>query len=140
MLPGDILGVSIFGHKSSSFVFHAGPIFSQVLLADEINRATPKTRSALLESMEERQVTIEGKTRALDKSFLSLQPRIPPGNPELSRCRKICSKDCPGWSATAAIILIALCYFIGISKNAVTKQDAVQKAYLTQIKTAKLRE
>jgi len=77
MLPGDILGVSIFERKSSSFVFHAGPIFSQVLLADEINRATPKTQSALLEAMEERQVTIEGQTRALDKPFFVIATQNP---------------------------------------------------------------
>jgi len=77
MLPGDILGVSIFERKSSSFVFHAGPIFSQVLLADEINRATPKTQSALLEAMEERQVTIEGKTRALGKPFFVIATQNP---------------------------------------------------------------
>jgi MoxR-like ATPase len=77
ILPGDILGVSIFERKSSSFVFHAGPIFSQVLLADEINRATPKTQSALLEAMEERQVTIEGKTRALDKPFFVIATQNP---------------------------------------------------------------
>ena len=77
MLPGDILGVSIFERKSSTFVFHAGPIFSQVLLADEINRATPKTQSALLEAMEERQVTIEGKTRALDKPFFVIATQNP---------------------------------------------------------------
>jgi len=77
MLPGDILGVSIFERKSSSFVFHAGPIFSQVLLADEINRATPKTQSALLEAMEERQVTIEGRTRALDRPFFVIATQNP---------------------------------------------------------------
>ncbi len=69
MLPGDILGTSVFEKKSGSFVFHPGPIFTQVLLADEINRATPKTQSALLEAMEEQQVTMEGKTRALEKPF-----------------------------------------------------------------------
>ena len=65
MLPGDILGVSIFDQKTGAFHFHPGPIFTQVLLADEINRATPKTQSALLEAMEEQQVTIEGETRGL---------------------------------------------------------------------------
>jgi MoxR-like ATPase len=75
MLPGDILGVSVFERKSSSFLFHPGPIFSQVLLADEINRATPKTQSALLEAMEERQVTVEGKTRALDQPFFLFSNR-----------------------------------------------------------------
>ncbi len=77
MLPGDILGVSVFERKSSSFVFHPGPIFSQVLLADEINRATPKTQSALLEAMEERQVTTEGKTRILEKPFFVIATQNP---------------------------------------------------------------
>jgi len=69
MLPGDILGTSVFEKKTGTFVFYPGPIFTQVLLADEINRATPKTQSALLEAMEEQQVTVEGKTRSLDKPF-----------------------------------------------------------------------
>jgi len=77
MLPGDILGISVFEQKSSSFVFHPGPIFTQVLLADEINRATPKTQSALLEAMEERQVTVEGKTRALDRPFFVIATQNP---------------------------------------------------------------
>jgi len=77
MLPGDILGVSVFERKSSTFLFHPGPIFSQVLLADEINRATPKTQSALLEAMEERQVTVEGKTRALDQLFFVIATQNP---------------------------------------------------------------
>ncbi|MBW1842046.1 MAG: MoxR family ATPase [Deltaproteobacteria bacterium] len=77
MLPGDILGVSVFEKKSGSFVFHPGPIFTQVLLADEINRSTPKTQSALLEAMEERQVTVEGKTRPLDKPFFIIATQNP---------------------------------------------------------------
>jgi MoxR-like ATPase len=77
MLPGDILGVSVFERKSSSFLFHPGPIFSQVLLADEINRATPKTQSALLEAMEERQVTVEGKTRTLGQPFFVIATQNP---------------------------------------------------------------
>lgn len=77
MLPGDILGVSVFERKSSAFVFHPGPIFSQVLLADEINRATPKTQSALLEAMEERQVTVEGNTRSLEKPFFVIATQNP---------------------------------------------------------------
>ncbi len=77
MLPGDILGVSIFEQKSSSFIFHPGPVFTQVLLADEINRATPKTQSALLEAMEERQVTVEGKTRRLKKPFFVIATQNP---------------------------------------------------------------
>jgi MoxR-like ATPase len=59
LLPADILGISIFNQTTSEFSFHPGPIFSQLILADEINRTTPKTQSALLEAMEERQVTIE---------------------------------------------------------------------------------
>lgn len=69
LLPGDVLGAAIFEQHSGSFVFHPGPIFTQVLLADEINRATPKTQSALLEAMEERQVTTEGETRPLPDPF-----------------------------------------------------------------------
>lgn len=77
MLPGDILGNSIFEQKNSAFVFHPGPIFTQVLLADEINRATPKTQSALLEAMEERQVTVEGTTRLLDAPFYVIATQNP---------------------------------------------------------------
>ncbi len=69
MLPGDILGLSVFDQKAGTFHFHPGPVFTQVLLADEINRATPKTQSALLEAMEEQQVTIEGETRPLKQPF-----------------------------------------------------------------------
>jgi MoxR-like ATPase len=77
MLPGDILGVSVFEKESNSFVFHPGPIFTQVLLADEINRATPKTQSALLEAMEERQVSSEGTTRPLEKPFFVIATQNP---------------------------------------------------------------
>jgi MoxR-like ATPase len=77
MLPGDILGTAVFDRKSSSFVFHPGPIFTQVLLADEINRATPKTQSALLEAMEERQVTVEGETRRLARPFFVIATQNP---------------------------------------------------------------
>ncbi|MEW6670621.1 MAG: MoxR family ATPase [Thermodesulfobacteriota bacterium] len=77
MLPGDILGISVFDRKSSAFVFHPGPIFTQVLLADEINRATPKTQSALLEAMEERQVTTDGKTRPLEYPFFVIATQNP---------------------------------------------------------------
>src|ERR1700752_379815 len=65
LLPADILGVSVFDRERSIFKFHPGPLFSQVILADEVNRATPKAQSALLEAMEEPQVTTEGATRAL---------------------------------------------------------------------------
>ncbi len=77
MLPGDILGVSVFDKNSAAFVFHPGPVFSQVLLADEINRATPKTQSALLEAMEERQVTVEGETRLLPPPFFVIATQNP---------------------------------------------------------------
>lgn len=77
MLPGDILGVSVFEQKSGQFIFHPGPIFTQVLLSDEINRATPKTQSALLEAMEERQVTIEGETRPLALPFFVIATQNP---------------------------------------------------------------
>lgn len=65
LLPADVVGISIFNREKNGFVFHPGPVFTQVLLADEINRATPKTQSALLEAMEERQVTADGVTRDL---------------------------------------------------------------------------
>lgn len=77
MLPGDILGSSIFDQTTSSFVFHEGPIFTQVLLADEINRATPKTQSALLEAMEEGQVSIDGKTHRLAAPFFVIATQNP---------------------------------------------------------------
>jgi len=77
MLPGDILGVSIFDQHAGSFHFRPGPIFTQVLLADEINRATPKTQSALLEAMEEEQVTVEGETRQLDQPFFVIATQNP---------------------------------------------------------------
>src|SRR6187551_917191 len=65
LMPSDLSGVSIYDRGKEGFTFHPGPIFAQVLLADEINRASPKTQSALLEAMEEKQVTVEGETRAL---------------------------------------------------------------------------
>ena len=77
MLPGDILGVSIFDQNAGTFHFHPGPVFTQVLLADEINRATPKTQSALLEAMEEQQVTIEGETRPLKQPFFVIATQNP---------------------------------------------------------------
>ncbi|NVJ50506.1 MAG: MoxR family ATPase [Gammaproteobacteria bacterium] len=77
LLPADITGTSIYDRHQQSFVFHSGPIFSQVVLADEINRATPKTQSALLEAMEEQQVTIEGETRALPSPFFVIATQNP---------------------------------------------------------------
>jgi len=77
LLPADILGVSVFNQAESSFEFHPGPVFTQVLLADEINRTTPKTQSALLEAMEEGQVSVEGKTRPLPKPFFVIATQNP---------------------------------------------------------------
>jgi MoxR-like ATPase len=77
LLPSDILGLSVFDPKSGSFDFKPGPIFSHVLLADEINRSTPKTQSALLEAMSEGQVTIDGKTHALPDPFLVIATQNP---------------------------------------------------------------
>lgn len=77
LLPADILGVSIFDRDSGSFRFHPGPIFAQLILADEINRATPKTQSALLEAMEEHQVTAEGETRSLPQPFFVIATQNP---------------------------------------------------------------
>ncbi|BBM02673.1 MoxR family ATPase [Microbulbifer sp. GL-2] len=77
MLPADILGVSIFDRESSQFHFHEGPVFSQVLLADEINRSSPKTQSALLEAMEEGQVSIDGETRILPQPFFVIATQNP---------------------------------------------------------------
>ncbi|MDO8910094.1 MAG: MoxR family ATPase [Pseudohongiella sp.] len=77
LLPADILGVSVYETATGSFVFHEGPVFCQLLLADEINRATPKTQSALLEAMEEAQVTIEGQTRSLPSPFFVIATQNP---------------------------------------------------------------
>jgi MoxR-like ATPase len=77
LLPADVNGISIFERESNGFVFHPGPIFTQVLLADEINRATPKTQSGLLEAMEERQVSADGVTRALPEPFFVIATQNP---------------------------------------------------------------
>jgi MoxR-like ATPase len=77
LLPSDVTGVSFFNQRTQEFEFRAGPIFSQVVLADEINRATPRTQSALLECMEERQVSLEGETRLLPRPFLVLATQNP---------------------------------------------------------------
>ena len=77
LLPADILGVSIFDPEKQVFKFHPGPVFSNFLLADEINRATPKTQSALLEAMEEKQITVEGETHRLDEPFFVIGTQNP---------------------------------------------------------------
>jgi MoxR-like ATPase len=77
LLPADILGVSVYDREEGRFHFHQGPVFAQLVLADEINRATPKAQSALLEAMEERQVTIEGETRPLPEPFFVIATQNP---------------------------------------------------------------
>ena len=77
MLPADIIGVSVYERETGGFKFHPGPIFAQVILADEVNRATPKTQSALLEAMEEHQVTAEGETRKLPQPFFVIATQNP---------------------------------------------------------------
>ena len=77
LLPGDILGVGVYEQKNAQFVFHPGPVFTHILLADEINRATPKTQSALLEAMEEGQVTVEGESRPLNTPFFVIATQNP---------------------------------------------------------------
>jgi len=77
LLPNDVTGVSIFNQKSGEFEFRQGPVFVNILLADEINRATPRTQSALLEAMQEQQVTVDGETRALPRPFLVLATQNP---------------------------------------------------------------
>jgi MoxR-like ATPase len=77
LLPSDITGTYIFNQKTADFEFRAGPVMSQIVLADEINRATPRTQSALLEAMQERQVTAEGETRTLPRPFLVMATQNP---------------------------------------------------------------
>lgn len=77
LLPSDVLGASVFDRASGGFQFHPGPVFAQLILADEINRATPKSQSALLEAMEERQVTTEGVTRRLPEPFFVIATQNP---------------------------------------------------------------
>jgi MoxR-like ATPase len=77
MLPSDVTGVSIFNQKTREFEFRAGPILAQIVLIDEINRATPKTQAALLEAMEERQITVDGVTHSLPRPFLVLATQNP---------------------------------------------------------------
>ncbi|MGI4937888.1 MAG: AAA family ATPase [Janthinobacterium lividum] len=77
LLPADIVGISVYDREKAGFAFHPGPVFTQVLLADEINRATPKTQSALLEAMEEHQVSADGVTRALPAPFFVIATQNP---------------------------------------------------------------
>ena len=77
LMPSDLIGVSVFERAQDRFVFHPGPVFTQVLLADEINRAGPKTQSALLEAMEEQQVSVENETRPLPAPFFVIATQNP---------------------------------------------------------------
>jgi MoxR-like ATPase len=77
LLPNDVIGISIYNQKSGEFEFHPGPVFSTILLGDEINRATPRTQSALLEAMAERQVSVDGKSRPLPRPFLVMATQNP---------------------------------------------------------------
>ena len=77
LMPSDLVGVGVYERSREAFVFHPGPVFAQVLLADEINRAGPKTQSALLEAMEEQQVSVEGETRALPRPFFVIATQNP---------------------------------------------------------------
>src|SRR5438128_11368819 len=77
LLPSDLIGTSVFHQPSGSFVFNPGPLFAQVVLADEINRATPRTQSALLEAMSDRHISIDGQTRPLGPPFLVLATQNP---------------------------------------------------------------
>ncbi|MDH3208812.1 MAG: MoxR family ATPase [Burkholderiaceae bacterium] len=77
LMPSDLIGVSVYERAKETFVFHPGPVFAQVLLADEINRAGPKTQSALLEAMEEQQVTVDAQTRALPRPFFVIATQNP---------------------------------------------------------------
>ena len=113
LLPGDILGTSVFDKDSGLFVFHPGPIFAELVLADEINRATPKSQSALLEAMEEGQVTIEGATRPLPEPFFVIATQNPASQggtfslPEsqLDRFLMRLSLGYPGKAAEKALLL-----------------------------------
>jgi MoxR-like ATPase len=80
LLPSDLTGIHFYNQKSGEFEFRAGPLFSHIVLADEINRATPRTQSSLLESMEERQITIDGETQALEAPFMVIATQNPVEN------------------------------------------------------------
>lgn len=113
LLPGDILGTSVFDRNSGNFIFHPGPVFAELVLADEINRATPKSQSALLEAMEEGQVTIDGATRPLPDPFFVIATQNPVSQggtfplPEsqLDRFLMRLSLGYPGVAAEKALLL-----------------------------------
>jgi MoxR-like ATPase len=77
LLPSDLTGINFYNQKTGDFSFREGPLFSHIVLADEINRATPRTQSSLLEAMEERQITVDGDTKALDEPFMVMATQNP---------------------------------------------------------------
>ncbi len=111
LLPADITGTRVYRQDEGEFVFHAGPVFANILLADEINRATPRTQSALLECMEERQVTESGVTHALPEPFLVLATQNPVETqgtfplPE-AQLDRFLMRLTPGWPETADALRI----------------------------------
>jgi MoxR-like ATPase len=113
LLPSDIVGVSVYERDSGEFRFHPGPIFTGLLLADEINRASPKTQSALLEAMAENQVTVDGQTHALAQPFfvvatqnpLDLNGTFPLPDSQLDRFMLRLSLDYPDASAERALLV-----------------------------------
>ncbi|MGM0593766.1 MAG: AAA family ATPase [Pseudomonadota bacterium] len=113
LLPSDILGVSVYERETGAFSFHPGPVFSQVVLADEVNRATPKTQSALLEAMEEQQVSIEGKTYPLPNPFFVIATQnptfqigtFPLPESQLDRFLMVLSLGYPDQSAERALLM-----------------------------------
>lgn len=145
LLPSDITGLNIFNSKTSEFNFVPGAVFSNILLADEINRATPRTQSSLLEVMEERQVTTDGETRILDKPFLVIATENPVENagtfplPEaqLDRFMMKLSMDYPSMEEEISIInrfisndplaeIMPVC-----SKNTILEmQEAIKEVYI----------
>lgn len=112
VLPSDILGFSMYNSQSGEFEFHEGPVFCNLFLADEINRTSPKTQSALLEVMEERQVSVEGETRRLDEPFIVIATQNPTGSSgtqplpdsQLDRFLVCLSMGYPGHGAEVAML------------------------------------
>ena len=110
LLPNDVTGVSVFNQKTQEFEFRPGPAFSNLLLADEVNRATPRTQSALLESMGERQVTVDGESRLLPRPFLVMATQnpieyegtFPLPEAQLDRFRCACAWATPTWRTSGA--------------------------------------
>ncbi|ATD65845.1 AAA family ATPase [Neisseria weixii] len=134
MLPSDLLGVNIFRPNEDRFEFHPGPVFHEFLLADEINRASPKLQSALLEAMEERQVSVDGKTYTLPKPFIVMATQNPTEQlgtfplPE-SQLDRFMMRLSMGYPAAEAEKQL---YFQGSSRNLMTQLQAVCDAQTLQ--------